>query len=623
MALFLLSFALLLPRRDDWRDAIPLGVIAAGAVYVYSFPGLFWLAGAAVVWWRASSSVRRATRSAVQAVRPARDSAALAAAVALGVLVRARSLPEIGRLIDFADFRALHPDRANEGGLGNLRQPALAARGAGDLADERLPALGRGRRACRRPLFYLGGACRRSSRWPSACRAGFAATAPRVPAALLAAAVIYLGALAFGTVYTCAKALAIAAPLITLIVLGGLLASAEALARCAVAARVRCARGGVALSSFLVLRQAPVAPEDHADQLAEHPPAGPGREAAVPRPRQLRPLRAARLEAVHRACATSTTPTTSSRTSACTDVCRSSTSTRSPRRRSPGSRSCSPRAPRTRAGRRPASSVRRDDRVLRALEAGARVADRPGAGGDRPGAGAPRRLPEDALPSRIVDLPAIRRSRCRRATGRRATIESGSAATIPLDLSRGAGRSRCSTTRPGRTSPARDRRVSRHPAGQPRLPRHGALLAGGRRSTCPTARRSGSSRVTVEQPPLAGRLLGANSVAHLGRSPLAPREPRRGRAARAGRGAIAVPGRELRRLRRLVHPLGRWTFKMDLGFGEALLIFGALLAVAAALSGLMRGTVLSVSVLSVALGHRPRRDRRGLGRRRRRRRSSS
>ncbi len=41
---------------------------------------------------------------------------------------------------------------------------------------------------------------------------------------------------------------------------------------------------------------------------------------------------------------------------------------------------------------------------------------------------------------------------------------------------------------------------------------------------------------------------------------------------------------------------------MDIGFGEALLIVGLLLAVAAALSGLMRGTVLSISVLSVTVG---------------------
>jgi NhaP-type Na+/H+ or K+/H+ antiporter len=41
---------------------------------------------------------------------------------------------------------------------------------------------------------------------------------------------------------------------------------------------------------------------------------------------------------------------------------------------------------------------------------------------------------------------------------------------------------------------------------------------------------------------------------------------------------------------------------MDLSFGEAMLIFGGLLAVTAALSGLIKGTVLSASVLSIALG---------------------
>ncbi len=41
---------------------------------------------------------------------------------------------------------------------------------------------------------------------------------------------------------------------------------------------------------------------------------------------------------------------------------------------------------------------------------------------------------------------------------------------------------------------------------------------------------------------------------------------------------------------------------MEIGFGEALLIVGALLTVVAALSGLMRGTVLSTAVLSILLG---------------------
>jgi sodium/hydrogen antiporter len=41
---------------------------------------------------------------------------------------------------------------------------------------------------------------------------------------------------------------------------------------------------------------------------------------------------------------------------------------------------------------------------------------------------------------------------------------------------------------------------------------------------------------------------------------------------------------------------------MHLGFGDAMLIFGGLLAVAGALSGVMKGTVLSISVLAVGLG---------------------
>jgi NhaP-type Na+/H+ or K+/H+ antiporter len=41
---------------------------------------------------------------------------------------------------------------------------------------------------------------------------------------------------------------------------------------------------------------------------------------------------------------------------------------------------------------------------------------------------------------------------------------------------------------------------------------------------------------------------------------------------------------------------------VDIGFGEALLLFGGLLAVVAGLSGVFKGTVLSASVLSVALG---------------------
>src|SRR3954470_6819966 len=58
LGLTLLGFALALPAmRPVWsrragsaRAVIPLGVIAAGTIYNYSFPGLAWLLAAAVIW---------------------------------------------------------------------------------------------------------------------------------------------------------------------------------------------------------------------------------------------------------------------------------------------------------------------------------------------------------------------------------------------------------------------------------------------------------------------------------------------------------------------------------------------------------------------------------------------
>ena len=63
MALFLLAFALLLAKAKDWRDAIPLGVLAAGTTYVYSFPGLAWLGGVAGVWGAIELWRHRRTRN--------------------------------------------------------------------------------------------------------------------------------------------------------------------------------------------------------------------------------------------------------------------------------------------------------------------------------------------------------------------------------------------------------------------------------------------------------------------------------------------------------------------------------------------------------------------------------
>jgi hypothetical protein len=256
LALFLLGFALLLPGVRGARDALPLGLVAAGTVYVYSFPGLVWLAATTAVW--AAIELARHRDRAGALLRAAAAPAAVAVAVGLALVA-----PDLDRVLEFADFRALDPDRANEGGLGNLRGhiSPLEALGVWPTSEFRLeagagslPAIG----------FYAGAALGAAAlalglpRWLR--RHG-----PALPAALLAAALVYVGARSVGTVYTSAKALAVGSPLIVLIALGGLLDGRRA-SRAALAAAFVL---GAALSSFLVLRQAPVGPEDHGNELAQ------------------------------------------------------------------------------------------------------------------------------------------------------------------------------------------------------------------------------------------------------------------------------------------------------------------------------------------------------------------
>jgi hypothetical protein len=258
-ALFLLSFALLLPTVTSPLRAVPLGVIAAGATYTYSFPGLFWLAAAAVIY------------ALIVAVAPRwrppapRSPALLTVAVGLGVLALLTA-PEWTRMIDFGGFRAFGTSNLS-GGLGNLRHQLspLEALGIWPTSEFRLAASDSSHPAA----FYLGGLIALAAlavglpRWLR--RYG-----PAVPAALAAAILGYLGALLFGTVYTSAKALSIAAPMVALVAVGGLLSGDRHERRGwvmpALAAVLAVA---MALSSFLVLRQTPVAPTDHADQLAE------------------------------------------------------------------------------------------------------------------------------------------------------------------------------------------------------------------------------------------------------------------------------------------------------------------------------------------------------------------
>jgi len=213
-ALFVLAFVLALREstRPGWRELplrlVPAAAIAAGAVYAYSFPGLLWLAGAAVLWVLLDPRARRRAE-----VRPA-----LLAGLVLLVLAAA----EIGRMIDFQHFETFDP---NGPGLGNLfgQVSPLEALGIWPSGDFRLapgdgavPALACYLGAAFALVLLANGLARLWRRRESAILAG-------VGAALLAYAAARVG----GTAYTAAKAIEIGAPLITLAILLPLLGPAE------------------------------------------------------------------------------------------------------------------------------------------------------------------------------------------------------------------------------------------------------------------------------------------------------------------------------------------------------------------------------------------------------------
>ena len=255
-ALFLLTFALLLPSATSPLRAVPLGVIAAGATYTYSFPGVFWLAAAAAI-YIAIQLFRRAPES--------RRAALWSGVVGIGVLALLTA-PEWARMIDFGDFRAFRTSNLS-GGLGNLRHQLspLEALGIWPTSEFRLAASDSSH-----PAAFYAGAVIAALAFVVAAPRWVKRHGPAIPAALAGAILAYLGARLFGTVYTSAKALAIAAPLISLIAFGGLLERDRPARGAWVATGLAIVlAAGMAVSGLLVLRQAPVGPTDHADQLAE------------------------------------------------------------------------------------------------------------------------------------------------------------------------------------------------------------------------------------------------------------------------------------------------------------------------------------------------------------------
>ena len=246
LALALVGFALSLPAlRKSWngwpptyvstvgdrgrswvmsqaRLAIPAGVIAAGTIYNYSFPGLAWLVIALIAWALIVAWLERDEEEGLRLRQRLRWAIpVLAAGVAIPVIA---SLPELVNLVKFAGFEAFNPEgKGGNVGFGNLRQPLnpLEALGIWPSTEFRITPKNS---TTPEVAFYLGGLLALAAFAWGVGRA-IARREAALPAALVSAAIGYLAALAIGTPYTQAKALAVAAPVVMLIVLRGLLSA--------------------------------------------------------------------------------------------------------------------------------------------------------------------------------------------------------------------------------------------------------------------------------------------------------------------------------------------------------------------------------------------------------------
>jgi hypothetical protein len=277
-ALFFLAFVLALresSQNPDWGELplrfVPTALLAVGSVYTYSFPGLIWLIGAAVIWALLELGINRLRPSAGGAVGGPAPEDALATGGGGGspavtgpavwrpvlyavLLFFVWVAPEIGRMIDFHSFETFDP---NGPGLGNLFGQISPFEGFGiwPSGDFRLtpgagavPALGYYAGAAFASILLLYGLVVCWRRRESTLIAGLAATA-------LAYAAARLG----GTPYTAAKAIEVGAPLAALVIVLPLL-------RRPVAWLYLLAAAGCAL---LALANAPVGPSSYSPALTD------------------------------------------------------------------------------------------------------------------------------------------------------------------------------------------------------------------------------------------------------------------------------------------------------------------------------------------------------------------
>ena len=275
-ALLVLAFVLALRESTrTWMNLtlryVPAALLAIGSIYVYSFPGLLWLGAIAVI-WAFAEYVRAKTKSASPAGgaaggttpeealataggggSPAVTGPAGLRALSLAVLVLAVGiLPELSRMIDFHSFETFDP---NGPGLGNLfgQISPFTALGIWPSGDFRLaagggavPALAYYFGAAFAALLFLYGLILCWRRRETTILAGIAAVV-----------LLYVAARFGGTPYTSAKALEVAAPPATLVILVALLRRPVALLYVLLAGAC----------SLLALANAPIGPTSYSPAL--------------------------------------------------------------------------------------------------------------------------------------------------------------------------------------------------------------------------------------------------------------------------------------------------------------------------------------------------------------------
>lgn len=265
-ALFVLAFAVFLiapggPPAGAWgrlRFALPPLALAGGIFFSYSFAGLAWPLAILALWSLTQAPVRRALRPRAALRFLLRPATLAAVAVLAGLAVVLTVVGPFGFAHGF-----------NKVAGSNTYGPVspLEALGVWPAANYRLNAPGGAH------LTGLAGTI-----GVLAVLVGAAWWVRRreltIPVALAACALLYLASLPFSGDYSQAKALMIAAPLAMLVaarpLLSGLPSAPEPwrpLARLAWAVLAVAFLGGALYSSFLALRDAPVAPAGHGGEL--------------------------------------------------------------------------------------------------------------------------------------------------------------------------------------------------------------------------------------------------------------------------------------------------------------------------------------------------------------------